>query len=73
MCLLRFLFLVFVLIGILASCGVAVALLVLALRFWPVLLVFAMAISLFGWLLKWMVLRITSERRSRGSALTQVN
>ncbi|AVD90833.1 hypothetical protein [Pseudomonas sp. SWI44] len=62
MYLLRFLVLVFVLIGILASCGVAVALLALALRFWPVLLVFALTISLFGWLLKCIGLRITSKR-----------
>lgn len=57
MYLLRFLALLFVLIGILASCAVAEALLVLALRFWPALLVFALAIGLFGWLLRWIGLR----------------
>lgn len=57
---LRFLVLVFVLIGILDSCAIAVALMVLALRFWPVLLLFALVIGLFGWLLKWIGLRITS-------------
>lgn len=62
MYLLRFLILVFVLIGILASCAVAVAMLVLALRFWPVLLVYALAIGLLGWLLKLIGLRITSQR-----------
>jgi hypothetical protein len=51
MYLLRFLAMLFVLIGILASCTVAVALLVLALRFWPVLLIFTLAIGLFSWLL----------------------
>lgn len=61
--LLRFLALLFVLIGILASCTVAVALLVLALRFWPVLLVFALAVGLFGWLLKRIRLRFTSSTK----------
>ncbi|RQJ19384.1 hypothetical protein [Pseudomonas aeruginosa] len=60
--LLRFLALLFALIGILAGCAVAVALLVLALRFWPVLLIFALAISLFGWLLMRIGIRITSRR-----------
>lgn len=60
--LLRFLALLFVLVGILASCTVAVALLVLVLRFWPALLVFALAIGLFGWLLKQTGIRITSQR-----------
>ncbi|HBO9053363.1 TPA: hypothetical protein L5D50_000824 [Pseudomonas aeruginosa] len=59
--LLRFLALLFALIGILAGCAVTVALLVLALRFWPVLLIFALAISLFGWLLKRIGIRITSR------------
>ncbi|PBP55983.1 hypothetical protein CCL10_10055 [Pseudomonas syringae] len=54
--------LLFVLIGSLGSYFVAVALLVLALRFWPVLLVFALAIGLFGCLLKWIRFRITSQR-----------
>ncbi|WP_061292023.1 hypothetical protein [Azotobacter vinelandii] len=58
----HFLALLFALIGILAGCSVAVALLVLALRFWPVLLILALAISLFGWLLKRIGIRITSRR-----------
>ncbi len=61
--LLRFLALLFVLIGILASCTIAVALLVLALRFWPVLLVFALTVGLFGWLLKGIMLRFTSSTK----------
>ncbi|WP_168191025.1 hypothetical protein [Pseudomonas sp. PIC25] len=50
--LLRFLALLFVFIGVLASCTVAVALVVLMLRFWPVLLVILGALVLFGWLIE---------------------
>jgi len=61
MYLLRFLVLVFVLIGILASCAVTVALLLLAFRFWPLLLIIILTIGLFGWLLHRVGLRITSQ------------
>lgn len=41
----------FVFIGVLASCAVAIAVLFLMLRLWPVLLVFVLACCLFGHLL----------------------
>lgn len=50
--LLRFIGLLFVFIGVLASSAVAVALLVLMLRFWPVLLVVLLALALFRWLIE---------------------
>ncbi|MBZ5239757.1 hypothetical protein [Pseudomonas aeruginosa] len=56
----RLIALLFVLIGILASCAAAVAL--LALRFWPALLVAALAIGLFNWFLKYAGIHITSQR-----------
>jgi hypothetical protein len=59
--LLRFAGLLFVFIGVLASCAVAVALLVLMLRFWPVLLVAVMAIALFDWLLKRAGIRVATR------------
>lgn len=59
--LLRFLILLFVLIGILASCSIAVVLLVLALQVWPILLIFALGISLLGWLFQRIGIRITSQ------------
>ncbi|TBU79370.1 hypothetical protein DNK06_13250 [Pseudomonas daroniae] len=49
---LRFIGLLFVFIGVLASSSAAIALLVLMLRFWPVLLVATLAFGLFAWLLK---------------------
>ncbi|WP_271410527.1 hypothetical protein [Pseudomonas sp. Q1-7] len=48
----RFLGLLLAFIGVLASCVVVVMLLLLMLRFWPVLLVGVMAIALFGWLME---------------------
>ncbi|MBY1012097.1 hypothetical protein ILR34_17030 [Pseudomonas aeruginosa] len=42
--LVRFIGLLFVFIGVLASCAVAVALLVLMLRFWPLLIIFGLAL-----------------------------
>jgi hypothetical protein len=50
--LVRFIGLLFVFIGVLASCAVAVALLVLMLRFWPVLLAVALVCGVFGRVLK---------------------
>ncbi|EPY8494700.1 hypothetical protein AB8Q16_04995 [Pseudomonas aeruginosa] len=49
--LLRFVILLFVFIGVLASCAVAVALLMLMLRFWPVLIAILLGCGVFGWLL----------------------
>ncbi|MDN3234323.1 hypothetical protein [Pseudomonas sp. WAC2] len=46
--LLRFVILLFVFIGVLASSAVAVALLLLMLRFWPVLLVVLLGCGVFG-------------------------
>ncbi|WAB92959.1 hypothetical protein OSS47_02925 [Pseudomonas citronellolis] len=45
--LVRFIGLLFVFIGVLASCAVAVALLVLMLRFWPLLVSIGLALLLF--------------------------
>ncbi|MDH0288672.1 hypothetical protein N7414_06070 [Pseudomonas sp. GD04087] len=42
--LVRFIGLLFVFVGVLASCAVAVALLVLMLRFWPLLIIFGLAL-----------------------------
>ncbi|MCP1644937.1 putative membrane protein [Pseudomonas citronellolis] len=44
--LVRFIGLLFVFIGVLTSCAVAVALLVLMLRFWPVLITLGLTILL---------------------------
>lgn len=52
MSLLRFIGLLFVFLGLLASCAIAVGLLVLMLRFWPVALLVVATLSLFAWLLK---------------------
>ncbi|WP_145250688.1 hypothetical protein [Pseudomonas oryzihabitans] len=50
--LLRFLALLFVFAGLLASSLLAVGLLVLMLRFWPLALAIALALALFGELLR---------------------
>lgn len=50
--LLRFLALLFVFAGLLASSLLAVGLLVLMLRFWPLALAIALALALFGGLLR---------------------
>ncbi|MCL6691749.1 hypothetical protein M8R19_23935 [Pseudomonas sp. R3.Fl] len=42
--LVRFIDLLFVFIGVLANCAVAVALLLLMLRFWPLLIIFGLAL-----------------------------
>lgn len=47
----RFIALLFVFIGVLASCASAVALLLLMLRFWPFLIAIILATGLFAWLL----------------------
>ncbi len=49
---LRFIGLLFVFIGVLASCSSALALLLLMLRFWPVLLVAVLTLGVFAWLLE---------------------
>lgn len=48
MSLVRFIGLLFVFIGVLASCTVAVALLALMLRFWPLLLIGMLACIVFN-------------------------
>lgn len=50
--LLRFLGWLFVFVGVLASCAIAVALMVLMLRFWFVLLVVLAALVLTQWLIE---------------------
>ncbi|HBP5283215.1 MULTISPECIES: hypothetical protein [Pseudomonas] len=49
--LVRFIGLLFVFIGVLASCATAVALLVLMLRFWLLALVIVLACVVFRWVL----------------------
>lgn len=61
MTLLRFIGMLFVFVGALASCTFTVALLVLMLRFWPVLLIVILVITLFGGLLKYVGIRITGR------------
>lgn len=48
--LIRFLGLLFVFICMLAGCTIVIALLVLAIRFWPVLLILILTLALFNWL-----------------------
>lgn len=62
MTLLRFLICLFALIGTLACCAAAMAVFILALRFWPVLLVITLSMVLFSWLLKQLGIRITHLR-----------
>ncbi|WP_281687342.1 hypothetical protein [Pseudomonas citronellolis] len=57
--LVRFLGLLFVFVGVLASCAVMVALLVLMLRFWPLALAIVLALILFHRLLQRLGLRIS--------------
>jgi len=57
--LVRFLGLLFVFVGVLASCAVMVALLVLMLRFWPLALAIVLALVLFHRLLQRLGLRIS--------------
>lgn len=57
--LVRFIGLLFVLIGVLASCAVAVALLVLMLRFWPLAVAIVLALILFHQLLQRVGLHIS--------------
>ncbi|WDM86044.1 hypothetical protein LG197_15455 [Pseudomonas asiatica] len=52
MSLVRFIGLLFVFIGVLASCTVAVALLALMLRFWPLLLIGMLACFVFSRILR---------------------
>jgi|GEM_PF-1966162 len=52
MSLVRFIGLLFVFIGVLASCMVAVALLALMLRFWPLLLIGMLACVVFSRILR---------------------
>lgn len=52
MSLLRFIGLLFVFLGVLASCAFAVGLLILMLKFWPVTLLVVATLGLFAWLLK---------------------
>ncbi|EPL7484222.1 hypothetical protein R4J70_13450 [Pseudomonas aeruginosa] len=57
--LVRFIGLLFVFIGVLASCAMAVALLVLMLRFWPLALAIVLALILFHRLLQRVGLHIS--------------
>ncbi|HDY5065632.1 TPA: hypothetical protein RQ636_005785 [Pseudomonas aeruginosa] len=59
MSLVRFIGLLFVFIGVLTSCAVAVALLVLMLRFWPLAVAIVLAFILFHRLLQRVGLRIS--------------
>ncbi|WP_423357003.1 hypothetical protein [Pseudomonas citronellolis] len=58
--LVRFIGLLFAFIGVLASCAAAIALLVLMLRFWPLLLVILLALVLFRQLLQEVGVRISA-------------
>lgn len=58
--LLRFLGLLFALISLFAGTAAVVSLLVLALRFWPLLLVIVLALLLFQCLMRWTGLRINT-------------
>ena len=57
--LVRFIGLLFVFIGVLASCAVAVALLVLMLRFWPVLITLGLTVLLLQRFIRWAGIRLT--------------
>ncbi|HBO6119194.1 TPA: hypothetical protein L4583_006182 [Pseudomonas aeruginosa] len=57
--LVRFIGLLFVFIGVLAGCAVAIALLVLMLRFWPLALAIVLALILFHRLLQRVGLHIS--------------
>ncbi|ALZ19811.1 hypothetical protein N0002_07065 [Pseudomonas aeruginosa] len=59
--LVRFIGLLFVFIGVLASCAVAVALLVLMLRFWPVLITVGLALLLFQRFIRSINARLTQH------------
>jgi hypothetical protein len=48
MALMRFLGMLFVFVCVLASCALAVGLLLLMLRFWPLLLIFLLALLILG-------------------------
>ncbi|MDH1696069.1 hypothetical protein [Pseudomonas sp. GD03766] len=49
--LIRFLGLLFVFICMLAGCTIVIALLVLVIRFWPILMILVLTLALFNWLL----------------------
>lgn len=57
--LVRFIGLLLVFIGVLASCAVAVALLVIMFRFWPLALAIVLALVLFHQLLQRVGIRIS--------------
>ncbi|QUG91680.1 MULTISPECIES: hypothetical protein [Pseudomonas] len=58
--LIRFLVLLFVFICMLVGCTIAIALLVLAIRFWPVLLILILTLALFNWLLNRVGIQVKS-------------
>lgn len=58
--LIRFLGILFVFICMLAGCTIAIALLVIALRFWPVLLILVLTLALFNWLLRRIGIQVKS-------------
>lgn len=58
--LIRFLGLLFVFICILAGSAIVSGLLVLAIRFWPILLILALALAMFNWLIRRIGIKIRS-------------
>lgn len=58
--LIRFLGILFVFICMLAGCTIVIALLVIALRFWPVLLILVLTLALFNWLLRRIGIQVKS-------------
>ncbi|EKT4554175.1 hypothetical protein [Pseudomonas sp. S4_EA_1b] len=58
--LIRFLVLLFVFICMLVGCTIVIALLVLAIRFWPVLLILILTLALFNWLLSRIGIQVKS-------------
>ncbi|EPB7181936.1 TPA: hypothetical protein ACRNCN_002639 [Pseudomonas aeruginosa] len=59
--LMRFIGLLFVFIGVLASCVVTISLLVLMLRFWPLLLAVVLALAMLQKLIHWAGIRISAS------------
>jgi len=59
--LLRFLGLLFALISLFAGTAAVVSLLVLALRFWPLLLVIVLALLLFQRFMRWTGVRLNTS------------
>lgn len=58
--LIRFLVLLFVFICMLVGCTIVIALLILSIRFWPVLLILILTLALFNWLLSRIGIQVKS-------------